>query len=97
MTEKNYKYLVRLPTSLRDRLADSAAHYRRSLNSDMIARLQQSFGEAPVDQRPVLPGPASMNPTAGGQRELSVEEFSLVRRFRGLSPAKRAALLDLLS
>jgi hypothetical protein len=38
-----------------------------------------------------------MNPTAGGQRELSVEEFSLVRRFRGLSPAKRAALLDLLS
>ncbi|MGA1677057.1 MAG: Arc family DNA-binding protein [Pseudomonadales bacterium] len=97
MTEKNYKYLVRLPTSLRDRLATSAAQYRRSLNSDIIARLQQTFGDAPIEPGPVVPGFPATTPMAGGPRELTVEEFGLVRRFRGLSPSKRAALMDLLS
>ncbi len=100
MTEKYYKYLVRLPTDLRDQLADSAARYHRSLNSDMVARLQQSFGQSVPEERPVsLLSHSNGLPSVIGalNRDLSTDEINLLRRFRGLSPARRAALLDLLS
>lgn len=43
MKEKPYKFVVRLPTSMRDRIAESAQLYRRSMNSEIVARLQESF------------------------------------------------------
>lgn len=43
MKEKPYKFVVRLPMSMRDRIAESAQLYRRSMNSEIVARLQESF------------------------------------------------------
>ena len=43
MKQPPYKYMVRLPVPMRDLIAESARHYRRSMNSDIVARLQHSF------------------------------------------------------
>lgn len=37
------KYIVRLPNGMRDRLKQSAAEAGRSLNAEMVARLEASF------------------------------------------------------
>ena len=34
---------LRLPPELRDKIAESAETYNRSMNADMVARLEQSF------------------------------------------------------
>ncbi|MFP6835403.1 MAG: Arc family DNA-binding protein, partial [Pseudomonadales bacterium] len=49
MKEKPYKFVVRLPTTMRDLIAESAQHYRRSMNSDIVARLHHSFSGIPDD------------------------------------------------
>jgi len=36
---------VRLPPELRDKIADSAKSHNRSMNADMVARLEQSFSD----------------------------------------------------
>jgi len=98
MNETNYKYLVRLPLRLRARLSESARYYRRSLNSDIIARLQQTFAGLPdaAEQGAIAP-PFHEQIHDILHREFSSEELHLVRRFRSLNPTKRAALMDLLS
>ena len=45
--ERSYKYLVRLPLHMRGMLAESADYYRRSINSDIVARLHLSFSGLP--------------------------------------------------
>ena len=97
MKEKSYKFLVRLPATMRDLIAESAQHYRRSMNSDIVARLQHSFSGIPddVNERGLAP-PLHEQLQHLFKRELSVEEEQLVRTYRRLSKEKRAALLDLL-
>jgi hypothetical protein len=98
MSGKNYKYLVRLPQALRERLHESAEYYRRSLNSDIVARLQQTFSGLPgAVQHDALAPPLHHQINEVLHRDLSHEEVQLVRRFRTLTAAKRAALMDLLS
>jgi hypothetical protein len=98
MSENPYKYLVRLPRQLRDRLVESAEYYRRSLNSDIIARLHESFSGVPGAARHDAIAPPLHNQIQDAlHRDLSSEELLLVRRFRGMPVAKRAALMDLLS
>jgi hypothetical protein len=97
MKEKSYKFLVRLPATMRDLIAESAQHYRRSMNSDIVARLQHSFSGIPddVNERGLAP-PLHEQLEHLFKRELSVEEEQLVRTYRRLNKEKRAALLDLL-
>jgi hypothetical protein len=97
MKEKPYKFVVRLPTTMRDLIAESAQHYRRSMNSDIVARLHHSFSGIPDDasERGLAP-PLHDHLEQLFKRELSVEEEQLVRTYRRLSKDKRAALLDLL-
>lgn len=98
MSEKNYKYLVRLPQRLREQLHESAAYYRRSLNSDIVARLQQSFSGLPgADQQDALAPPMHHQIHEVLHRGLSHEELLLIRRYRTLGTVKRSALMDLLS
>lgn len=37
------KYIVRLPEGMRDRIADAAKLNNRTMNAEIVARLQQSF------------------------------------------------------
>jgi hypothetical protein len=98
MEETRYRYLVRLPIMIRDQLAESAEYHRRSLNSEIVTRLQVSFSGLPgvAEQRALAP---AMHEHLERllNRNLSQEEEQLVRRFRTLGAAKREALLALLS
>lgn len=41
------EYKVRMPQELKDKIADSAKELNRSMNQDIVARLEKSF--APID------------------------------------------------
>lgn len=95
MKEPPYKFMVRLPPSMRDLIEQSARHYRRSLNSDIVARLQHSFSGLPGQEQGLAP-PLHDQFEFVFRRDLSEQEEALIRGFRGLSHAKREALLSLL-
>ena len=98
MKERPYKYMVRLPASMRDLIAESAEHYRRSMNSDIVARLQHTFSGLPVgDPEQTLVPPLHEQFESLFRRDLSSEEEQMVRCFRRLPQPKREALLRLLS
>lgn len=98
MDASRYRYLVRLPHFMRDQLAESAAYHRRSINSEIVARLQLSFSGLPeIAERQALAPAMHEQFELLLKGSLSPEEAQLVRRFRSLGAAKRAALLNLLS
>lgn len=43
------KFIVRLPEGMRDRIAEAAKGNNRSMNAEIVARLQQSFEAGPPD------------------------------------------------
>ncbi|MFW6093086.1 MAG: Arc family DNA-binding protein [Pseudomonadota bacterium] len=93
-----YKYLVRLPITMRELLAESAQYHRRSINSEIVARLHLSFTGLPgVEEQRALAPALHEELERLLHRELSDQEEQLIRRFRCLPSGKRAALLDLLS
>jgi hypothetical protein len=108
MKEKPYKFAVRLPMSMRDRIAESAQLYRRSMNSEIVARLQESFSGLGLNQglgHPIGNGnqindhPGSgLNPQLERilRQQLDVDEEQILQGYRQLSKAKREALLKLL-
>ncbi|MFV2089066.1 MAG: Arc family DNA-binding protein [Pseudomonadales bacterium] len=97
MKEQPYKYMVRLPPSMRDLIRESARHYRRSMNSDIVARLHQTFSGLP-DTSAVRDIEPHMHEQFEKlfRQELSEEEEQLIRNYRGLSSKKREALQNLL-
>ena len=97
MKAQPYKYMVRLPPDMRDLIRESARHYRRSMNSDIVARLQQSFRGLPDGNaiREIEPPLHDQLETAF-RRDLSEEEQRLIRGYRRLSREKREALQKLL-
>ena len=94
---KPYKFVVRLPIEMRDRIAEASQRHRRSMNSEIVSRLEQTFSGIPSDdsQNRIEP---QMQPTfdAFMRRDLREEERELLRTFRRLTSAKRKALLSLL-
>lgn len=95
------KFVVRLPKGMRDRIGEVSRLSRRSMNSEIVARLEESLGESwtadtvhePQGQwstgTPIL---RSVESQAGDQ----AQEAQLLARFRLLSDDKRRAILDLL-
>lgn len=126
MKEKPYKFAVRLPMSMRDRIAESAQLYRRSMNSEIVARLQESFSglggnsQASVHTSEELqhqhsnhhsnhlsnhhsnqirdrPGPGlNAHLERILRQQLDADEEQILKGYRQLGKAKRAALLKLL-
>ncbi len=93
MKEKPYKFVLRLPTEMRERVVESAVRYRRSINSEIVARLERSFSEgSPTNTAPPL------NPHLEYvlRSRLDENEQRLVIGFRNLDRKKREALLNLL-
>ncbi|MEM8765801.1 MAG: Arc family DNA-binding protein [Pseudomonadota bacterium] len=97
MKEQPYKYMVRLPPAMRDQIRESARHYRRSMNSDIVARLQQTFSGIP-DESMVKDIEPPMHEEIEQllRRELSPVEEELLRAFRRMPASKQEALLGLL-
>ncbi len=98
MKQESYKFVVRLPVHLRDQVAEAAKHYRRSMNSEIVARLEQSFGALPqgaMEQQ--LEPPLHPHIEAIFRSTLSETEQSLIKIFRRLGSSRQKALVALLS
>jgi hypothetical protein len=44
------RFQVRMPDGLRDRIAEAAKANGRSMNAEIVFRLEESFGEAHIEQ-----------------------------------------------
>ena len=86
------KFVVRLPEGMRDRIAEVAKQHHRSMNSEIIARLEHSLLDLPT--LPDFPSRQTLN----DQRveELNQPERELLLRFRQISRRQQNALLALL-
>ena len=83
------KFVVRLPDGMRERIADVARHHHRSMNSEIIARLEQSMlqeGALGEDSNVRIDSP-----------ELSLHERELLQRFRQLTRRQQNALVSLIA
>lgn len=93
------KFVVRLPRGMRRRIADAARAYHRSMNSEIVARLEHSLdsgGESypdPVDRSAETGAdtPAELPASA------AEDEALLLDAYRRMTPERRRALLALLS
>jgi hypothetical protein len=93
------KFVVRLPGGMRQNIADVARKSRRSMNSEIVARLEQSLAEQEsvsgipdsnhMSEKPILRA-VDLN-----EQRLS-EEQQLLQSFRRMDAAKREALLKVL-
>ena len=94
--EKPYKFVVRLPTELRNQIADAAKYHRRSMNSEIVARLERTFSGVQTELRDNDYSPQLREEieTLFG-RTLSADEQRLIRSFRRMSEEKQRSLLGL--
>ena len=83
------KFVVRLPDGMRERIADVARNHHRSMNSEIIARLEQS-----MLQESNLSSDLDVNVDSP---ELSLHERELLQRFRQLSRRQQNALVSLIA
>lgn len=88
------KFVVRLPKGMRSKIAHVSRLSRRSMNSEIIARLEQSFA--------VLESDDSNSPAAPLLRAVEAptqanQETILLAHFRTMGADKQAALLELLT
>ena len=51
---KHVTVRLRVPPELRDKIAASSEQYNRSMNADMVARLEQSFKDIVVPTTPEI-------------------------------------------
>lgn len=97
MTKPTHNFVVRFPIGLRDRIHEASQMYRRSMNSEIIARLEQSLNGLPDQEFETSIAPAFFPDIERALRgNLNDEEKTLVFCYRRLSAAKRKALLELL-
>ena len=83
------KFVVRLPDGMRERIAEVARNHHRSMNSEIIARLEQS-----LIQEGALGDELSMRLDSP---ELSLHERELLQRIRQLSQRQQNALVALIA
>ncbi|MEM6707242.1 MAG: Arc family DNA-binding protein [Pseudomonadota bacterium] len=92
---KPYRFVVRLPVDMKNQIHDAARSYRRSMNSEIVARLSDSFTGLPTvrdgDAAPINPRLERML-----SPELSEQECELLTAFRKLTAERQAALVKLL-
>lgn len=98
MKQKLEKFVVRMPKELRERLKEAAQTYRRSQNSEFVARLEYSLYGMPdrIEEDAIAPDMfATIERVVRG--DVTDEEAELVRCFRRMSGKQRKALLDLIT
>ena len=83
------KFVVRLPDGMRERIADVARNHHRSMNSEIIARLEQS-----LIQEDSLGDELNLRLDSP---ELSLHERELLQRFCQLSRRQQNALVSLIA
>ena len=94
---KPYRFVVRLPAAMKEELFDAAKVYRRSVNSEIVVRLQQSLQGVALLQDTAEPPPLNPQLEQMLKPQLTEREATLLRAFRRLTGSRQDALLKLLS
>jgi len=95
--QKPFKFVVRLPLYMRHQIGEAAQYYRRSMNSEIVARLEQSFSGIPTEQEAEQLQPQMYQELESlFGRSLSREEEKIIRAFRRLTLDKRLAVIELI-
>ncbi len=81
---------------MRDRIAEAASEYHRSMNSEIVSRLEQSLLGLPSVQENGA-GPLANENESQLKTDLSSDEVQVLKAYRRLSASKRRSLRDLLS
>lgn len=94
------KFVVRLPGGMRQEIAEVARRSRRSMNSEIVARLERSLAESEIietiSENPPVAAP-QLRAVEGSRLQASNNaEQHLLQAFRKLDQGKRDALLRLL-
>jgi hypothetical protein len=98
MREPTDKFILRMPKRLRNNLFDISKLYRRSVNSEIILRLEYTLNGIPNQVLEKAVEPAMFPEIERILRgHLTKEEEQLVLCFRRLSADRRKALMELLS
>jgi len=86
------KFVVRLPKGMRDRISSVAKNYHRSMNSEIVSRLESSLSHEFTNTD------HDANTESGQRHEMNVsaKEKELILRLRTLPLEKTDALLELL-
>ena len=93
----SYRLVVRLPEALRQRIVEASVRYRRSMNAEIVVRLEHSLNGLPGDASEAGVEPAFFPQLERAfRRDLSDEEDALIALYRRLSTSQRVALLQLL-
>jgi hypothetical protein len=79
---------LRMPEDLKKRIAKSAKTNRRSLNAELIMRLQHSIEQDPVFIPEIR--------EEGDGYKLSDDQSALLKAYNGMSSRRRRALLEFL-
>jgi hypothetical protein len=79
---------LRMPQELRRRIERSAKTNRRSMNAELILRLQDSVEKDPLFVPEIK--------EAAKNYELTEDQSALLKAYNGLSPRRRRALLEFL-
>lgn len=80
------KFVVRLPDGMRERVGDAARKHHRSMNSEIISRLEASLRDS-----------EEFKFSNADATQISPQEWSLIETFRSLAPHQRTALIEILS
>lgn len=92
------KFVVRLPRPLHDQIASLARMYRRSMNSEIVLRLQYSISGPSDPEREKALEPEMFPQIERIIRgDLTEEEQRLLICFRRMTPDRRAALYSLIT
>jgi hypothetical protein len=94
------KFVVRLPGGMRQAIAEVARRSRRSMNSEIVARLERSLAESDVietiSEQPMASAPTLRAVDKAESVMMNDNERRLLQMFRKLEPGKREAVLKLL-
>jgi hypothetical protein len=94
------KFVIRLPSGLRDRIRQLSELNRRSMNSEIIMVLEnhirQKFMEQMAGVNPDGGHAPGQRPAEAGRTEEGRTEAELNRMLESLPPGKKEALLELL-
>ena len=91
------KFVVRLPPGMRQRVAEAARANHRSMNSEIVTRLERSLDGVPAPDAEFGDPAGSALLQSSASIRLSEQEIRLVNLFRRLPDAKRIAALELLT
>ena len=95
------KFVVRLPDGMRQKIADVAKNYHRSMNSEIVSRLEQSLHTESLFGAVSQSGTAENTTDSNEEQEktptdLNAVESAIIQRLRQLPVAKQKALLEML-